>query len=359
MPPDLQIMGSVRSALTPTNTSGSMPRLQHHEILRAHVLRSLPNGTTLLSIKGRQVPVSTQVRLQAGQSITLQVKSLSPTTNFQLVSEPAVTAKAGHLPVLLNALAENTWKVTMEAILQSHSGQQIMKNLLTLIQETTQGIFRNPGPDLLALLISKAGFRLEGKLKKAVLGATRNQAQLDSLLQNDLKALLLKAIGQGARPQGQLKQLLYVIENFQLLNQEGLQKGGRIFLPIPMQFADGHFTIGQLLIAHGQSEQQASAKQSQVEPVFTARLQLNLSRLGTIRTEVKLCAKQVSVNFIVSTTASKNVINGQLGALGQTLAVKGFTFKAVGCTVAESAQDMETLISELMPTETNILCLTA
>jgi len=356
---DLQILGPAQSSSAPTPANSLIPRLQLNEILAAKVLRSLPSGTTLLSIKGRQVPVRTHVHLQPGQSVTLQVKSLSPAMILQLVPKTGVNVTAGRFPVLLNALAVNPWKITLEAILQSNSNKPTLNNLLALIQETTQGLFRNPGSDLLNLLISKSGLSLESKLKKAVLAHSSNKSQLESLFQNDLKALLLKALGQHSQPQRQLKQLLAVIENFQLLNQEGLQLGGRVFLPIPMQFGDGFFSIGQLLIERDQSEQHASGNHSEAESIFTAKLQLQLSRLGTLRAEIKLCAKQVSVNFLVSEPESKDIINRQLTTFVQALTEKGFVFNAVGCTVSDSETDMEAPISELMPAETNILCLTA
>jgi len=356
---DLQILGPAPSSSAPTTANGSLPRLQLQEMLAAKVLGPLPDGCTLLSIKGKQVSVRTQVPLQPGQSVTLQVKRLSPATILQLVAGGGANVKAGRIAVILNALAENTWKVTLEAILQSHSEKPALRNLLALLQDTSQNLFRNPGSDLLSLLISKAGFSFEYKLKKAVLDHTVGKSQLERMLQDDLKAVLLKAIGQGGQPQRQLKQLLSVIEHFQLLNQNGLQKGGRVFLPIPMQFGDGFFTIGQLLIERDPLHEQARENHANGEPIFSARLQLHLSRLGMIRADIKLCAKQVSVNFIVNEPESKDLINRQLATFLQALANKGFAFNSVGCAIADSETDMEDLISELMPTETNILCLTA
>jgi hypothetical protein len=362
---DVQILGPAQSSSAGPCAKDPLPGFQRHEILAAKVLRPLPNGTMLLAIKGRQVAVRTQVRLQPGQSVTLQVKSLSPATILQLMAETGAKTKAGRLPVLLQALTENTWKVALEAIQQSRSGRPALNNLLALIQESSQGIFRNPGSDLLSRLLSKAGFSLESKLKKALWAHTYDKAQsydksqLESLLHNDLKALLLKAIGQHSQPQRQLKQLLSVIENFQLLNQEGLQKGGRVLLPIPMQFPDGFFTMGQLLLERGPSEQHNSGTHAPAEPVYTAKLHLTLSRLGTLQAEVKLCAKQVSVNFLVSDSENKEFIDSQLATFMQALADKGFVFKAMGFTVADSEADMEAPISEFMPAETNILCLTA
>jgi hypothetical protein len=356
---ELQILGSAQSSSAPTPTSSSIPRLQRHEILAAKVLRSLPGGATLLSIKGKQVPVKTHLRLQAGQSVTLRVKSLSPATILQLVAETGPHVKAGRMATLLNALAENTWKLTLEAILQSRSGKPALRNILALLQDNSQGLFRNPGSDLLSLLISKAGFSLESKLKKAVLAPSRSESQLEVIIQNDLKALLIKAIGQETQPQKQLKQLLSVIENVQLLNQEGLQKGGRIFVPIPIQFEDGFFTMGQLLIGRDQSEQQAQGSHAAAEPIYTARLQLTLSRLGTVRAEIKLCAKRLSLSFLVTNPTSKALIERQLKPFVQTLTDKGFEFNLAACTIADPETDMEDLISEFMPAETNILCLTA
>ncbi len=359
MASELQILGSAQSSSASTPADISIPRLQRHEILAAKVLRSLPGGAMLLSIKGKQVPVKTHVHLHAGQSVTLRVKSLSPATILQLVADTSTHVKAGRFATLLNALAENTWKLTLEAILQSRSGKPALRNLLALIQDNSQGLFRNPGSDLLSLLISKAGFSLESKLKKAVLTPSRNEFQVESIIQNDLKALLLRAIGQQTQPQKQLKHLLSVIENFQLLNQEGLQKGGRIFVPIPMQFEDGFFTAGQLLIARDQSEQQAQGSQAIAEPIYTARLQLTLSRLGTVRAEIKLCAKRLRLNFLVNNPASKALIEHQLRPFMQALVDKGFEINLVACAIADSETDMEDLISEFMPAETNILCLTA
>ena len=63
--------------------------------------------------------------------------------------------------------------------------------------------------------------------------------------------------------------------------------------------------------------------------------------------------------FLVNNPASKALIDNQLRPFMQTLAEKGFEINLVACSIADSETDMEDLISECMPTETNILCLTA
>jgi flagellar hook-length control protein FliK len=356
---DLHIVSRSLLSSNQNTGAGQIPKFHHNETVPGKVLRSYGNGSALILIKGRHVHVRSHVSLTPGSTITLQVKSLSPMPVLKLLGEASIPRKTPNMPVLLNALKENIWKLTMDAILQTHPGQNKHAKLLELMKDMTYRVFQNPTSDLLKLLVSKAGFNLESKLKKALSENRISKSELDILLNNDLKGLLLKAITQNEEGSGYLKRLLAVIKNFQLFNQGSLEQGGKIFIPIPMQFPEGIVSIGQLLIEQVLYDENSAEKHVRNEEAYQATFFLNMSCLGPMRAEVLIRGNRVTGSLFVVERQTKEIIEDRIPVLVETLTSKGFVVNDVGCHIQDIETVTEPLLMGIIQEDGNSICLVA
>lgn len=356
---ELHIVGAPKPTLNQGAGRGTLPGFDKNETITGKVLRSYTNGMALLLIKGSHVRVRSHVSLTPGQAITLQVKSLSPAPILKFLGETSIPGRTPNMPVILSALKDNIWKLTMDAILPSDSSRKDFSKLLVLMKEMTQSEFKSPGPELLKLLVSKAGFNLEAKLKKALLTKNISKADLDKLLESDLKGILSKIIGQGKDGTGSLKRLLTAIKNFQLLNQNALGQCGKIYLPIPMQFPGGVISVGQLLLERVSRDDHQTENTSDDEDVHQATFLIDMSRLGPVRAEVMIRGKHVKGKILVTQEKTKGIIKNQIPFLMQTLSNRGFVVNYVECFVKDPDTVEASLLQEIIQAENNSICLVA
>lgn len=356
---NLQIIGPPRHAFNRSSGGSFQPRFHENETITGKVLKSI-NDSALLLIKGRQVNVKSQVPLTNGSTITLKVKSLSPVPVLKMLGEKITDGKALNIPVILSALKENIWKLAMDVILHSNQGDKDLTRLLHLIEEAVISESKNPTPELLKLLVSKAGYSLESKLKKAILENNVSKAYLNQLVENDLKGMLLKIIGKNKDNNGTLKRCLSSIENFQILNKDGLKGSGKIFIPIPVQFSDGVFNIGQLLIEQVPWREYFTGEEApDDEEAYKTTFYLNLSRLGPVRSEVMICRKHVKGIILVEKRKAQKIIKEQIPFFIETLSSRGFDVNCIECFLKDHETVSSPLLPEIIEGENNFICLTA
>jgi hypothetical protein len=356
---DLHIIGAARHTLKKGAGKGMLPRFNQNETVAGSVLRSHTSGAALLLIKGSQVHVRSHVPLTPGRVVLLKVKSLSPIPVLKFLGETTPSARTQDMPVVLSALKGNIWQLTMDAILHSESGRQDLAKVLALMKEMIQGEFRNPGSNLLKLLISKSGLNLEAKLKKAILERNLPKTELQHLIESDLKGLLLKTVGLGKDGNGYLKRFLTAIKNFQLLNQNGFEQAGKVYLPIPMQFPDGCIHVGQLLLERSAGGDHSEEDGTGKEEVHQITFLLDMSRLGPMRAEIMTRGKHVKGNILVSTEKAKAIIKARLHSLVKTLSGRGLFINYLDCFVKAPEIVTAPLLNEIVQEENNSICLVA
>ena len=356
---DNQIVGQTRWAGMEVAQSERQPRFSANEILAGKVLQSNALGKVWLLVKGRPMRVQSQIALKPGENIVLQVKQLAPTLILQMLTSKPQSNQAINLAVILNALKDNTWKMTLDALVQNEQTKPGVSELLALMKETSQNLFRSPGSGLLSLLVSRNGLNLEAKLKKAIRANKGSESDFGIQINNDLKGLLLKALSGGTDGNGYLNRLLATLKNIQLLNQETWSHHGKIYMLIPMQFSDGVICMGQLLLESQQWESNPSSSHLDREDIHKATFQVDLSRLGPVRLEVMIQAKQVSIDFQVVKQHAQNRINKQIGSLVQTLSSRGFALNMVGCRIKALDAVTQPLIADMASEDQNSICLVA
>jgi len=330
-----------------------------HEVLAGRVLRTTAEGTSLLLIKGRSVQVRSQIALTPGQTVALRVKQVAPSAVLQFLSASPGSTRSFSLPVLLNALKDNIWKSSQEMILKGDPVKTGLGDLLGLMKDTGKGLFRNPGPDLLNLLISKTGINLEAKLKKAVAANRRPKSEFHRQIQNDLKGLLLTAISRGNDRSGALQGLLSVIRNVQLLNRESMAREGKIYVIIPMEFTDGIISMGQLLLEPMQWDQNSRDYRSDAEAIRKATFLVELSRLGPLRAEIVLRSKTASISIFVVKRQTREIIHRYLETFTHALSSRGFSVNAFDCHIKDLQTVTQAILPEIIPEDSSSICLVA
>jgi hypothetical protein len=209
------------------------------------------------------------------------------------------------------------------------------------------------------LLLSKSGFNLEAKLKKAILEKNISKTDLNKLIESDLKGMLLKVLSQSKDGDGYLKRFLTAINNFQLLNQNGLEQAGKIYLPIPMMFPEGGINVGQLLLKRASWDDHSKEDVSQDEEVHQITFLLDLSRLGPVRAEIMIQGKHVKGKILVTEEKVKETIKRRLPSLMQMLSSREFVVNYLECFVKDPETVTAPLLQEIIHEENNSICLVA
>jgi len=190
-----------------------------------------------------------------------------------------------------------------------------------------------------------------------LISETAPQLQAPNLLEHDLKVLLSKLMGPEAAGNSHLEKLQHVIEKIQLLSREGLEQGGKIYIPLPVQLSDGFFSVAELLLQLPSWEEEQREGGEPDGEAFRATLLLNMSRMGPVRAEFVLRGETIEGMFLVAEHKTKEILEKSLYLLMGALAGRGFIIQQVGCFVREPETVTQSLLQEIIPEDENSICL--
>lgn len=349
-----------RISLQAERTSESLPPLFKNEIVEGKVLKSISPGQVLLLIKGRRVLARTHVPLGEGRILSLRVEETSPIPTFKLHGMKFTRADALNISTILSSIKENIWKTLFEKLGRSGPQQEAPQLFGKLMNGLSKELFSEASPGLLRELIDKSGLSWEAKLKKMLLtGEKFGGRLLANTLEGDLKGLASKALGEGEEAGTLLKRFVSTIENFQILNHLSLEQDKKIFLPIPMQFPDGLFTLGQLLIHLPQDGEEGPSKQKKGKDVCRITFLLELSNIGPLRADLAIQGKEIEGKFLVASEETKQMIEKSLPFFINRLRDLGFTVKYLECFLQEPRTVTESLLKEIVQEEGHSINLVA
>ena len=149
------------------------------------------------------------------------------------------------------------------------------------------------------------------------------------------------------------------IENIQLINQLGLEQERKIFIPIPLQFPDGLFTMGQLLIHFNENKNEDDQGKENDKDFFRISFLLEMSNLGPLRADLVFSQKQINGRFLTVEEKAKRIIEKKLPFLIKTLEKKDFVISNFECHVKEPVEIKDTLIKEIIHKESHNISLVA
>jgi len=345
-------------------------KLRKNQIVEAKVVQSSSSGRAVLLIKGKKVAARASAHLIKGSVVSLKVEKSMPVPTFQLLEMKLPELKPINISMVLSALKENLWAVIDKNI---HS-QGISKTEAALFRKLMNDLSielfaksdSKPNPDMLRMLIDKLGLNWEAKFRKALKNKliTRDKASwshLNKLLKGDLKGLVSRFLnlkdGQGFV----FKRFVSTIENIQLINHQGLDRERKIFLPVPMQFSDGLFTIGELLIQLPPkvTDENQQGKQKTGKEPFSITFLLELSNLGPVRVELTSKGDKIEGRFLLATRETKAFIENNLQPFISGLENRGFTILRMDCQVKKPEMIKKSLVNEIIQGQDSSISLVA
>jgi hypothetical protein len=346
-------------SLQPEANSKSLVKLLKNEVVEGRVLKSLSLGEVLLLIKGRKVMAKTLVPLSEGKILSLKVEELLPKPTLKLLGIKFTHSNAVNISSILSAIKENLWKSTFENINQHGLPKEALILFRELMNDMSLRLFLESSPELLRAFIDQSGLSWEAKLRKALMNKTIGRDHLDKLLEGDLKGLVSKFLTQKGEDSVPLKRLVSTIKNIQLLNHFGLEQDRKIFLPIPIQFPDGLFTVGQLLIHLPQREKDESKTKKTDKNLFRITFLLELSHLGPLRADLTIKGKEIEAKFLLAREEARLLVEKSMPIFLNSMRETGFSIHHVEVHLKEPEVINQSLLKEIVQEEGNTISLVA
>ncbi len=346
-------------SLKPASNITSSLKLHKNEILEGKVLKSFSSGNAQILIKGQKVMARTRVPLSEGEVLSLEVENTLPTPSLKLLGIRSAGSNAMNVSMILSAMKENLWKCIYENTDALGLPQAERAQLKNLMDELSFRLFLKSGPDMLKTLIDKSGLSWEAKFLKAFMNKTIAVDNLDKLIDGDLKGLASRLLGLKQEEGGLLKKFISTIENLQILNHIGLEQSRKIFLPVPIQFADGFFALGQLLIHLPLKDQSENGNHGSEKNAFSITFLLELSNLGPVRADLAIKGESIEGRFLLSEERTKSLIENNITSFICNLRDMGFTIERMECHLKEPGVIRQSLVKEIVKEESNNICLVA
>jgi hypothetical protein len=333
------------------------------QVVEGRVLKPLSAGIFLVAIAGRQIRVASDVPLPKNTLLTMMVfgeKGQQPCFRVMNIQAPGTCSV--NPAAIRGALAQNLWGNLAAAAAGEPDLSGDRSRLAALLRQVTRTIPDQPGPAGMKSFVQDAGLSFENKLFQALSSGKATPASLENLLNGDVKGLISRMLGdvkEGATP---LKGLYNALEQIQLLNLHGGQETGKLFVPIPLQFQDGTWGLAQILFylpSYCEQESPRQKNDSEQKAVCSVTLVMTLSRLGTIRADLKLTEMTLQGGFQVDRPDTLEKIEPQLPLLTRTLESRGIDVDAFTCRLVKSSDLKTDLISEIISQEGSSVCFVA
>lgn len=335
----------------------SLLKLHKNEVLEGKVLKSLSSGNALLLINGEKVTARTHVPLSEGTVLSLKVEETLQTPVLKVLGIRLTGSDAINISMILSALKENLWKSIYENIDQQGLPQAERAQFRELMDDLSLRLFSKSPPDMLRTLIDKSGLGWEAKLLRAFMNKTITVDNLNKLIGGDLKGLVSRFLDLNQETGVLLKRFVSTIENIQILNHLGLEQERKIFLPVPIQFADGLFTLGQLLIHLPRKEKDEGGKQKPDRNVFSITFLLEMSNLGPVRADLAIKGEEIEGRFLLAKEETKSLIENNILSFISNLKDRGFKIRHMDCHFKEPGLIRKSLLNEIVQEEGNTICL--
>ena len=342
---------SFKIFLQSEDNSKVFPKFSKNEIVAGKVIKSISLKDVILLISGKRILARTHTPLKEGSVLSLKVEEVLPVPVLKLLGTKFASSDVINIPVLLSAMKENLWKSMFESINEfalSKADQTLFKALLN---DLSQQLFLKSSPDLFKAFIEKSGMSWEAKLRKLYLQGITGKENVDKLISDDLKGLGSKFLAINEEKEALLQRFVSTIENIQLLNHIGLEQERKIFLPLPFQFPDGFFGVGQLLIHLNQKKSDEHGKNESEKNQFHITFLLELSDLGQLRADLNIKGKEIDASFYLTREETRLLLEKNMPSLINNLKEKGFLIRCMVFHMKEIEILENALIKEIFKKE--------
>ena len=340
--------------------------LKPGQVVDAKVLKSIPPGMVELQVLGKQVRVATHIPLKKGNRLVLKyVPGKDGGAVLRLVHMTSSGEKQVNLPAIHGAIKGRVWdRIMGEPSSLTADALSAREDIRQLLKRVSDRMGALPGRQGLETLINASGLSWENKLFQLLSEKNISQEMIRTLMESDVKGILAKNSGSSEASNSDLKLLGTALENIQLLNLHGVQQGGKLFLPLPLEFSDGTVGLVQILLglspdARGESHGSEEVPGGGTSRPYSVVLLIELTTLGAIRAELTLSGTHVQGQFLVDRQTTRDRMEKELPAFMVLLESKGFSIGYMGCRQMESQVVKKPLVDEIFSREGSSVCFVA
>lgn len=337
----------------------SKPQFVKNEVVRGVVLKSISTSSVMLLIKGKQVSANTHIPLSEGSGVILKVESTNPNPILKLVKIEGESVNSINTSIILNGIKTNLWKTIIDNMDEFSLSIKEKETLEELVSEISKNLISKPTADLLKEFIDQSGLGWENKLRELIAIKAHTQDNINALLLSDLKGMISKLIASSSGENEIFNKFVSMVKNLQLLNHFGYEQDGKIFIPLPLQFSDGFFTVGQLLIKSDYPCNGRRKKNERGNEFYRISFLLELSNLGPFRADLTVQGKNIFGRFLTVKEKAKSIIEKNLPSFITAFNKRGFTILHLECQLKEAKQVRDTLIEEIVPKNSSNINLVA
>lgn len=325
------------------NRSQHLPQFRNNDIVKAEILKQLPDGRALLLVNNQKITAKTSLLLEPGKEFWFKVSQQQDEIIFKLVNPGRQKDSSGHLTSLVRLFGDVKSVPDINRIK--------MPQIRNLFYETALKSDR-ADRDFLPRLLEKGGLSLEKKIG-AVLGQDSGKPAVSgvkqlvtAILEQDLKGAMLLEKGfvenQSSEAGKILNRFIETLENFQVLNSQN-SEAGKFLLPFSV-FSDMGFSFAQLLIDTGGN----SESEAKEDRVINISFLLDMTRLGALRADFSILKKEISGRFLLKDHETRNYVKSMIPELKSRLSAIEYKIIKIDCKTGKDEQILPgSLIEEL------------
>jgi hypothetical protein len=328
------------------NPHDSKLNLKNGDLIRATVVRRLPEGGMVLSTGGKQINVPNGPDLPEGSRHLFQVSITGSKIELRLIEEPASKTPQ----TTFTASSSNATRGTLSGALtelkgaleQAGQNRASAQGLNSLRQIMPMIVYSDPKAGSAAWIkenIISGGLFWEGKVADILSDEKSNSVK--RLIKGDLKGILL-SLQKGILSEGddsndslmvKIKQALNLIEGNQQLSLSALEQGMGWLFFIPGFTEDGF--LGAEIF---------SRKRDEKGGLFFSVL-LEFTKLGRLQANVGMMESGTSVRILMDDVKKAKLVNENLQLLEKGISALGIKNLTVSCDVRRGEETIE----EMMP----------
>ena len=314
-------------------------------MLTALVVDRMPNGNALLSIGGRQFVAATDVPVQPGSRLQLEVQMLAPNLVLKVAtgnSQVPVNQSAAGLPQGTASPLIAGQAASAAGLLRSVAGDPALRAVLGQSPELARLMMQLQATSIKSSSITasalKQAFNQSGLFNEANLNASRT-GNIEQSIKTTLQ-LMQQVLAGDTDPMSSEKISLArqlfresIDANLTALSQQqvkSLPSDGSVqrwFTSFPLSL-DGEFYNVELSIA----EEGPDNKDDEPQKTWRACIALELPSLGTLEIEVSLTANRVTVEFRSENEQARQLFNQSSDYLSQRLVFSDFRIDSLSAT---------------------------
>ncbi|MEO0436800.1 MAG: flagellar hook-length control protein FliK [Pseudomonadota bacterium] len=324
------------------------------QVLNALVSNQLPSGELVLRVGGQQITATTDIPIQQGTNLMLEVKQLQPVPTLRVLNPVASASPAsvgGTLQLLPSSGASLSSPPLGSVVQNVQVLASAMSALAPALSESLGQLFRSSPradrlatPQGLASAIKDSGLMFEAK-------AAQSPGGKSPAIASDLKAAVFRTLAHAnaalskaegvSLPPADLEALLEMrrelesglgrISVNQLASQSPpeSQTGTRIWqFDIPVQLANHYHNLAIRIEQDTGSERGSSGDAEAEEDRWKIELALALPALGAVDLRIGLVGNNVELRLAAERSEVREAMSSRLQELERSLASRGLHLKA-------------------------------